>query len=53
MTFRRDSLHDKYWKPLLKRDGLPNTRFHDLRHTCATLRGKQDRIEVGLPTESG
>ncbi len=34
---RRDNLHDKYWKPLLKRSGLPDTRFHDLRHTCATL----------------
>jgi integrase len=34
---RRDTLHDKYWKPLLKRAGLPDIRFHDLRHTCATL----------------
>ena len=25
------------WKPLLRRAGLPNIRFHDLRHTCATL----------------
>ena len=24
-------------KPLLKRAGLPRVRFHDLRHTCATL----------------
>jgi integrase len=34
---RRDNLHDKHWKPLLKRSGLPDVRFHDLRHTCATL----------------
>src|SRR5829696_2664493 len=25
------------FKPLLKRAGLPLIRFHDLRHTCATL----------------
>jgi len=37
VTFRRNTLHDKYWKPLLRRTGLPNTRFHDLRYTCATL----------------
>ena len=24
-------------KPLLKRAELPHIRFHDLRHTCATL----------------
>ena len=25
------------FKPLLKRAVLPEIRFHDLRHTCATL----------------
>ena len=25
------------FKPLLKRAALPQIRFHDLRHTCATL----------------
>ena len=25
------------FKPLLKRTGLPQIRFHDLRHTCATI----------------
>ena len=34
---RRDNLHDKHWKPLLRRAELPDIRFHDLRHTCATL----------------
>jgi integrase len=23
--------------PVIKRSGLPDIRFHDLRHTCATL----------------
>ena len=27
----------KAWKPLLSRAELPDMRFHDLRHTCATL----------------
>jgi integrase len=31
------NLHNRSWKPLLKRAGLPDIRFHDLRHTCATL----------------
>jgi integrase len=34
---RRDNLHDRRWKPLLRRAGLPDIRFHNLRHTCATL----------------
>ena len=34
---RRDNLHAKHWNPLLRRAGLPDIRFHDLRHTCATL----------------
>ena len=32
------NLHNRSWKPLLKHAGLPQSvRFHDLRHTCATL----------------
>jgi integrase len=36
-AIRRDNLHDKYWEPLPRRAGLPDVRFHDPRHTCATL----------------
>jgi integrase len=28
---------NRHFKPLLKRAGLPPIRWHDLRHTCATL----------------
>jgi integrase len=31
------NLINRSWKPLLRKAGLPDTRFHDLRHTCATL----------------
>ncbi len=32
------NLHNRSWKPLLRRAGLPHTvRFHDLRHSCISL----------------
>ncbi len=31
------NFHKNSWRPLLKRAGLPHARFHDLRHTAATL----------------
>lgn len=34
---RRSNVHRYSYKPLLKRAGLPTIRFHDLRHTAATL----------------
>jgi integrase len=37
-TISVHNLHNRSWKPLLLKAGLPHTtRFHDLRHTCATL----------------
>jgi hypothetical protein len=34
---RADTFYHRHWKPLLRRASLPDLRFHDLRHTCATL----------------
>lgn len=31
------NLHRRDFRPLLEKAGLPQIRFHDLRHTCATL----------------
>jgi integrase len=31
------NLRQRSFVPLLKRAGLPHMRFHDLRHTCATM----------------
>ena len=33
----RHNLSQRSFKPLLRRAELPEIRFHDLRHTCATL----------------
>ena len=33
----RHNLTQRSFKPLLERAGLPEVRFHDLRHTCATI----------------
>jgi integrase len=33
----RQNVNSRSLKPLLVRAGLPDIRFHDLRHTCATL----------------
>jgi integrase len=35
--FKRHNLTRSSFKPLLQRAGLPPLRFHDLRHTCATI----------------
>jgi integrase len=31
------NLRGRYFKPLLKRAGLPASGLHDLRHICATI----------------
>jgi integrase len=33
----QSNLRQRSFLPLLRRAGLPHVRFHDLRHTCATL----------------
>jgi hypothetical protein len=48
---RRNNLHRRFDKPLLKRAGLPNIRLYDLRHTFATLmfeNSEQVNLVVGL-----
>jgi integrase len=38
MSIHRATIYITYWKPLLKASGLPQEkRFHDLRHTAASL----------------
>ncbi len=46
------NLRNRSFKPLLKRAGLPNICFHDLRHTCATLllsQGTHPKLVQELP----
>ena len=33
----RHNVTQRSFRPLLERAGLPPIRFHDLRHTCATI----------------
>ena len=33
----RHNLTQRYFRPLSNQAGLPQIRFHDLRHTCATI----------------
>jgi integrase len=37
-TIGYQNLHNRSWKPLLRKAGLPHSiRFHDLRHSCISL----------------
>jgi integrase len=36
------NLRKRSFEPLLRKAALPQIRFHDLRHTCATLLLSQD-----------
>jgi integrase len=37
-TIGHQNLHNRSWKPLLRKAGLPHSvRFHDLRHSCISL----------------
>jgi integrase len=37
-TIGHQNLHNRSWKPLLRKAGLPHsTRFHDLRHSCISM----------------
>ena len=43
----RHNLTQRSFRPLLARAGFPQIRFHDLRHTCATIllsRGIHDKF---------
>ena len=37
LPIKRSDLRRQSFLPLLKRAGLPTVRFHDLRHTSATM----------------
>jgi integrase len=47
---RRNNLHRRSYKPLLKKSGLPEIRLYDLRHTFATLMFK-NREQLKLVSE--
>ena len=51
-TTSHTNLLGRHFEPLLHRAELPPTRFHDLRHTCATIllmAGKHPKYVEELP----
>ena len=47
-----ENLVKRSFKPLLKRSGLPEIRFHDLRHTCATPAPRCSWGGASIPSSS-
>ena len=48
---RPSNLHRRHFLPLIERAGVPRIRFHDLRHTAATLaleQGVHPRVVADL-----
>jgi integrase len=37
VSLEPSTMDRRSFKPLLEKAGLPGVRFHDLRHTCATV----------------
>jgi integrase len=51
-SIHHQNLHNRSWKPLLKRAGLPHsTRFHDLRHSCISLLLARGDVPVKVVSE--
>jgi integrase len=51
-TIHHQNLHNRSWKPLLRKAGLPHTtRFHDLRHSAITLLLSNKGIPVKVVSE--
>jgi integrase len=46
------NLRQRSFTPLLQKGELPNIRFHDLRHTCATLLLGHATVAITLDTYS-
>jgi integrase len=44
---RADGVHKYHWLPMLRRQGLPEVRLYDARHSCATM-----LLEAGVPMKA-